>query len=136
MIQIPLEVAGGGSLPNGSIQIVKNEVNPTDPAPEPTPETPAEPALTAEEQCYEREDEARSFVANNVEQGVFQYVYFSEMPNDASPSCRIRFAAPKALYSPFCAGVEDENRARATGVMNAANAANFAYMMEHTGVCK
>lgn len=32
MIKIPLEVAGGGSLPNGSIQIVKSE-----PAPAPAP---------------------------------------------------------------------------------------------------
>lgn len=32
MIQIPLEVSGGGALPNGSIQIVKNEPAPT-PAP-------------------------------------------------------------------------------------------------------
>ncbi len=32
MVKIPLEVSGGGSLPNGSIQIVKNE-----PAPAPAP---------------------------------------------------------------------------------------------------
>ncbi|MBP64057.1 MAG: hypothetical protein CMJ62_21260 [Planctomycetaceae bacterium] len=32
MIKIPLEASGGGSLPNGSIQIVKNE-----PAPAPAP---------------------------------------------------------------------------------------------------
>ncbi len=36
MIKIPLEVAGGGSLPNGSIQIVKSE-----PAPAPAPVPPA-----------------------------------------------------------------------------------------------
>ncbi|GEM_PF-5631980 len=29
MIQIPLEVSGGGALPDGSIQIVKNDVAPT-----------------------------------------------------------------------------------------------------------
>jgi len=36
MIKIPLEVSGGGALPNGSIQIVKNEPAPA-PAPAPAP---------------------------------------------------------------------------------------------------
>lgn len=131
---IPLEVSGGGSLPNGSIQIVKNEVNPTNPAPEPVePETPA---LTPELACFAREGEARSFIANNVVNGVFEYVEFYDIPNDTSPTCRIRFTAPKALYFPFCAGVEDENNARSIALMNAAKAANFSYVVGYTGVCK
>jgi len=139
MIKIPLEVSGGGSLPNGSIQIVKNGVNPTNPAPEPTPDIPAEPeapALTPELACFARESEARSFIANNVVDGVFEYVEFHDIPNDTSPTCRIRFTAPKSLYFPFCAGVEDENNARSIALMNAAKAANFSYVVGYTGVCK
>ncbi|UNG17536.1 hypothetical protein [Stutzerimonas zhaodongensis] len=139
MIQIPLEASGGGALPNGSIQIVKNEVNPTNPVPEPVePETPAEPApaLTGEQACAARENDARSFVANNVVNGVFEYVEFHDIPNDTSPTCRIRFTAPKALYSSFCAGVEDDNNARSIALMNAAKAANFSYVVGYTGVCK
>lgn len=137
---IPLEANNGGALPNGSISFVNNEVNPTNPAPEPVePETPAEPeapALTGEQACAARENEARSFIANNVVNAVFEYVEFHDIPNDTSPTCRIRFTAPKALYFPFCAGVEDENNARSLALTNAAKAANFSYVVGYTGVCK
>lgn len=48
MIKIPLEKNGGGSLPNGSIQIVKNEPAPA-PAPAPTPT----PTLLTDQQIIE-----------------------------------------------------------------------------------
>ncbi|MBA1286585.1 hypothetical protein [Pseudomonas aeruginosa] len=134
MIQIPLEKAQGGALPNGSINIVKNGINPTNPAPEPV--EPEAPALSPEQACFARESEARSFIANNVVDSVFEYVEFHDIPNDTSPTCRIRFTAPKALYFPFCAGVEDENNARSIALMNAAKAANFSYVVGYTGVCK
>ncbi|EIZ2938380.1 hypothetical protein MP293_003506 [Escherichia coli] len=129
MIQIPLEANGGGALPNGSIQIVKNGVNPTNPAPEPV--EPEAPALTPEQACFARESEARSLVAAHAVNATFTTLRLRPNTNNG-PQCEIQISAPKALYSSFC-GQENLTRSIALGNILVSN--NFTLYTAMYGDC-
>lgn len=126
MMHIPLEKAGGGALPNGSINIVKNEVNPTNPAPEPVePETPA---LTPEQACFARENEARSLVAAHAVNATFTTLRLRPNTNNG-PQCEVQISAPRSM---FC-GPDEVAKQIALGNNFLAN--NFTLYVALYGTC-